>query len=357
MLEENLLALYEPKPGKFLDHPGQLWQARYSPCGKFIVACGYDGLLHRWNVEGEEFKPLPPLAGHNGWVQCMALTPQADLLFSADSWGQLACWAYKEETPRLVWSVAQAHPAWIRGLAVSPDGARVATCGNDSMVRIWSAADGKVTQELPEHPNKVFSVCFHPDGQSLISGDLKGVIRHWDLATGKVARQLDAAILYQLDKIQECGGARLLAFDEKGERLVVAGQKTPGGGFATGLPAVLVFDWAAGTQLQEMQIGVTDDGFVYDARFHPAGFVMATSCAFPGKGHVWFWKPGDEKAFFVSTTLPNGRSLSLHPDGRRLAMLVSIAANGNGRGNDAEYKDGTAKIQVLDFPQPPLAQT
>jgi WD40 repeat protein len=224
----------------------------------------------------------------------------------------------------------------------------LASCGNDTAVRIWNAADGAPNRELDGHATKVFSVAFHPDGKSLVTGDLKGIVRQWDLESGKLVRQLDASLLYQLDKIQECGGARQLAFDKEGKHLLVSGQKTPTGGFATGLPAVLLFDWASGKQLQEMQAGGKEDGFVYDACFHPAGFVMAASCAFPGKGHLWFWKPGEDKAFYFGGEWPNGRSLSLHPDGR-LALLVSLSANMNGRGGDGPYLDGTSKIQILEF--------
>jgi hypothetical protein len=100
-----------------------------------------------------------------------------------------------------------------------------------------------------------------------------------------------------------------------------------------------------------MPMGGDQDGFAYDAQFHPAGFVMATSCAFPGKGHVWFWRPGDEQPFFSSSQLANGRSLSLHPDGRRLAMLISLSANGNGRQlKDGQYDGGSAQIRLLEFP-------
>ncbi len=98
-------------------------------------------------------------------------------------------------------------------------------------------------------------------------------------------------------------------------------------------------------------MGGDQDGFAYDAQFHPAGFVMGASCAFPGKGHVWFWRPDQEQAFYTSTKLPNGRTLSLHPDGRRLALLVSLSANGNGRRvNDGKYDGGRAKVQFLEFP-------
>ena len=350
MTPEELKKLYEPKPSaKEIAYERQLWQARFSPCGRFLVACGYDATIQRWDVSGEEAKHLSPLTGHNGWVQCMAFAPEGERLFTADSWGQIACWTYADELPQPAWQLPEAHDGWIRALAVSPDGKWLATGGNDLAIRIWSAADGKLHKEW-QSPERVFSLCFHPGGKSLAAGDLKGIIREWDVGEAKSVRELGASILYQFDRIQECGGVRHITFDPDGKLLACAGQKTPGGGFATGTPCVLVFDWQSGQLVREMPMGGDQDGFAYDAQFHPAGFVMCASCAFPGKGHVWFWKPDQEQAFYTSTRFPNGRTLSLHPDGRRLAILVSNSANGNGRQvKDGKYDGGSAKVQMLEF--------
>lgn len=350
MDENDRVLQYEPKPtGKTLEYERQLFQARFSPCGNYLIAGGYDATIQRWDIRDEEIRRLNPCLGHHAWVQCLSFIPGTERIASADSWGHVAVWSYTDETPEPLWENRTAHDGWIRAIAVSPDGASIATGGNDRMIRLWSAADGMLLKEWP-HPDTVFSLCFHPQGTSLVSGGLKGTIRDWDVATAAVQRETDASVLYQLDKIQECGGVRHLAFSPDGRQLACAGQKTPGGGFSTGFPCVLVFNWESGELLREMQVGNNDDGFAYDAVFHPTGFIMATSCAFPGKGAVWFWKPSDEKAFYLSNKIPNGRSLSLHPDGRRIALLVSQSANGNGRALvDGVYKGGTAKIHFLQF--------
>lgn len=359
MPPEELRKHYELTPGKtdvVITHERQFWQARFSPCGRYLVACGYDATIQRWDISVEEPHLLKPLIGHNGWIQDMGFQPNSERLLTADSWGQLACWSYAESEPTLVWSLPNAHERWIRALAVSLDGKLVATGGNGSVVRLWSTEDGVLQKELP-HPHRVFSLRFHPDGKSLVSGDLPGIIREWDVDNGQEIRQLSASTLYADEvetkgRIQQCGGVRSLEFDATGSRLVCGGQKEPGGGFATGTPCVLVFDWKSGEQIREMPMGGTQDGFTYDARFHPDGFVMATSSAFPGKGHVWFWRPEDDDAFFSSKNLPNGRSLSLHPDGQRIAHLTSESRNGNGRPlNDGEYAGGSAVIRLMRFPE------
>ena len=148
--------------------------------------------------------------------------------------------------------------------------------------------------------------------------------------------------------MQESGGIRQVVFSPDGQRLLVGGMKDPDGGFAKGAPGLVLFDWVKGELLQDIVVGDTQDGFIYDAWFHPEGFVVATASAFPGKGKLVFWQPGDQKPFFDGAKLTNGRSASLHPDGQRLLFASSNAANANGRPlKDGEYLGGTGRLQLL----------
>jgi WD40 repeat protein len=352
MTVDELLKRYEPTQVETLDYERQLWQARFTPCGKFLIAAGYDATIQRWAVKDEGFERLSPFIGHDGWLQCLSFVGSDNHCVTGDSWGRVSCWNYSSETAaEPLWTLPDALSGWVRAMTVSPDGQSIAIGGNDSVVRILATADGKPVREINSIPHDVFSIAFHPSGNSLVVGDLRGTIREFDTETGQQKREFEAVGLYQLNHIQDCGGVRLLAYNQDGSRLIAGGMKEPSGGFAKGSPVLQVFDWHSGERLHELLPGDSQDGFLYDAWFHPDGFVVGAASAFPGKGKLFFWKPGDEKPFYFGSKLTNGRSIALHPDGQRLAFTMADSANANGRPlKDGEYAGGTAKIHILRFP-------
>lgn len=340
----DLKTRYQPKQVKVLTPDRQFCALRYSPCGKVLAAGAQDGGIRRWDAED---KPLPALTGHGGWVQALVFHADGKRLFAADSWGGLRCWPYLEQEAQPLWK-CDAHDGWVRGLALSPDGTTLATCGRDGVLRLWSADSGKKLQELPNQPDEVFAVAFSPDGRFLLSGDLKGVVRQWDLATGKCVRELDARVLYRLDRLQDVGGARVLAFDKDGTTLAVAGTTPKNGGTLQGVPTVLFFDWAMGKVKHTLKVGADVDGEVHDLHFHPDGFVMAVTSGSPGTGKFFFARPGDAQPFFL-TALPNCHALAVHPGGTRLAVSATNGgSNGNGR-NAGEYRGNSSPVHVFEM--------
>lgn len=337
------------KPFKVLPNKQQLCTLRFSRCGKVLAGGTFEGAIARWDASGDSFAPLPPISGHHGWVQSLAFHPDGQRLFAADSWGSVACWEYASATPRAAWKAA-VHDGWIHQLALSGDGALIATAGRDRTVRLLAAADGKPRQTLNSNED-VFSVAFHPGGKHVVSGDLKGLIQVWEVETGKPVRTFDARTMYLKDRIQDVGGVRCLTFSDDGSTIVAGGSKPKSGGFVQGSLLLLFFDWRTGKLSHTIRGAADTEGFVFDAAWHPSGFIMAVTSGQPGNGKLFLQRPADEKPLLVQSGMTNCHALSLHPNGRRLAVSGTNANSaGNGRLlRNNEYPGNFSPVHVFDL--------
>ncbi|HEY7423684.1 MAG TPA: WD40 repeat domain-containing protein [Gemmataceae bacterium] len=356
-MRTNTKTAIQPKELKVLKLDRQLCMIRFSPCGTVLAGAGQDATIRRWDASTDQFAELPPLRGHNGWVQALAFHPDRKRLFAADSWGRLCCWPYADRGAKPLWQV-ETHDGWVHGLALSPDGKTLATCGSDRAVRLWSADTGAKRADLDGRADPVFAVAFHPDGRSLVSGDLRGVLKVWDVETGKAGRELDARVLHRVDRLQDVGGVRCLAFDTAGGRLFCGGLTPKNGGNVQGTPTVLVFDWSAGKVVEKFTVGNDGDGYVYEVHWHPDGFVMAVTSGNPGAGKFFLQRPGEKQPFFLHTRMANCHSLGLHPDGHRLAVSATNAgSNGNGRLlRNQEYPGNYSPVHLWDLTPPPAPE-
>lgn len=349
----TLKTLFDAKTIPSLKPDRQLSQVRFTPCGKYLLAAGHDGLIHRWDLSTETPTELPALAGHNGWVQAVVCRSAGEAVLSVDSWGQLRCGPYGGEQTAATWSVPQAHDGWITDLALSPDGAQVATAGYDRVVRLWNAATGEKLREFTGHASEVFSVAFAPDGGSIYSGDLDGRVKQWRLSDGGLVRELDATVLHLVNRLQDVGGARRLAASRLAPRLLVAGTKPANGGNVQGIPTVLVFDLEQGELLKTVALGQNGDVYVTDLLELSDGQWLATISGNPGAGKVVAFSLDAEKPAFETTKLPNVHSISLHPNGLRLAISGTNAnSNGNGRpmDKDGKYPGNFSPIHLFTLP-------
>ncbi|HEY8115965.1 MAG TPA: WD40 repeat domain-containing protein, partial [Actinomycetota bacterium] len=76
------------------------------------------------------------------------------------------------------------HEGEVNGVAFNPDGSLLATTGDDRTVRLWDAASGRQIHVLRGHRDLVLGVAFSPDGSLLATSSQDGTVRIWDVAAG-----------------------------------------------------------------------------------------------------------------------------------------------------------------------------
>jgi WD40 repeat protein/serine/threonine protein kinase/DNA-binding XRE family transcriptional regulator len=175
-------------------------------------------------------------------------------------------------------------------LAFSPDGARLATCANDT-VTVWDAVSGQALLTISNQSNEVGSVAFSPDGLRLATGSQDGTVKLWVATTGKELLTL-AGHTYQIEG---------LAFSPDGTRL------------ASGSGDVKVWDVATGKPLLTL---TSYNSFVTSVAYSPDGTRLAAAS---GSALVSIWDASSGKLLNQFAPRDGPNTVTFSPDGTRLA--------------------------------------
>mmetsp|Transcript_28016 Transcript_28016/g.80780 ORF Transcript_28016/g.80780 Transcript_28016/m.80780 type:complete len:446 (-) Transcript_28016:231-1568(-) len=102
------------------------------------------------------------LDGHTDSVKCLAVARRAGApLLSGSCDGELRVWSLQHLSAGS--AVPRAHQGFIRGVAVSPDGTRALSCGDDKTAKLWTlraadcflAAEPETTYHSASIPNSI----------------------------------------------------------------------------------------------------------------------------------------------------------------------------------------------------------
>ncbi len=73
----------------------------------------------------------------------------------------------------------------------SPNRRQIASCSDDTTVRLWDAKSGAAARTLEGHTGAVYSVAYSPRGGQLASGSYDNTVRLWEAESGTLMHSLE----------------------------------------------------------------------------------------------------------------------------------------------------------------------
>ena len=145
-----------------------------------------------WNLVGIEHKPIS--SGHAIAIWGIAFSPDGQMLASCGggqgSNGAINLW--DAATGEHLKDLTGYYGGEVSGIAFSSDGQTLAgSVGfKEYTVRLWDVGTGTELKHLTEHAREVSSVALSPNGDMLASVNDDNIIRLWDVATRQQKRTL-----------------------------------------------------------------------------------------------------------------------------------------------------------------------
>ena len=314
----------------------------YKHSGTYFSLCAYpddsrlfvgstDYAVHLFDLNDPGNKAVGQWRRHDNYVSALTFIrgPRSgDMVISGSFDRQLIWW--ESVSGRPLRSVP-AHNGWIRDLAAFPDHERVASVGDDMLVKIWDAKTGRALATMEGHPTStpqghvtaLYVVTVSPDGKLLATADRIGEVRVWEVRTAQLLHKFKVPVLYTYDPRQRkrsIGGVRSLAFFPDGRRLAVGGmgQVDNVDGMA-GLVRIEVCDWESGKTVRSLNAdghkGIVNDMCVYS---HPSGPRVIGAGGGGDNGFIAFWDPDQSKPIHKIKTDGHFHRITISRSGKQL---------------------------------------
>jgi len=133
--------------------------------------------IHRYSRLRESEALIRTLTGHTAWVRGCAVSPDGAWIVSASEDRTLKIWDVATGTERATF---RGHGGPVNGCAVSPDGTWIVSASEDTTLRIWDAATGSERAALNRHTGRVYDCAMSPDGTWIVSASKDNTLRIWE---------------------------------------------------------------------------------------------------------------------------------------------------------------------------------
>lgn len=137
-----------------------------------LASCGRDGRIRIWQLDdpGKECLRIEGVPAYS-----IRFSPDGEWLFAGGFDGTVRSWDPRTGAPGLQ---IPAGETAVR-IDIDESGHRLATAGNDDVVKLWSLPSGNLTRTLTGHRGPVNQAAFSPSGRMLASCGQDRSIKHW----------------------------------------------------------------------------------------------------------------------------------------------------------------------------------
>ncbi len=251
-----------------------------------------------------------------GSIKGIAYSPDGARLAIASSIG---IWLYDAPTGAEV-ALLTGHTGPVHSVAFSPDGKILASGGGDGTIWLWDMGSGQLQTILEGHAVGVSSLSFSPDGTTLASRSWDGTILLWDVDSGQPKETLEGHTDFVTTMAFSPDGGSLASLEEYISRVTSVAFSPDGSTLASGTEHGMVLLWDMGSGQRKATLQRHTDDAVLSVKFSPDGSTLASGTEH-GTILLWDVDSGQQKATLQRHTNDAVLSVKFSPDSRTVGNV------------------------------------
>ena len=282
-----------PEDAKARLGKGKIYEIQYSSDGAILAVATGIGI---WLYDTTTYQAVGLLTAHTHPVECLAFSPDGDILASSDNEGTILLWHRSTGAQKVL---TRSAGRWKSNLVFSPDGKTLAN-GRGDTIRFWDTITGEEKDAFTGLPAHIGDLSFSPDGKTIVNVTGGGEIYILDRITGEPQKTFAVPIT---DNVFST------AFSPDGKTVAIGSSDGN----------VYLSDLNTG-KLKRKLTGHSED--VQRVVFSPDGKVLASSSYLDETVRLWDVNTGEHKRTLTEHT-GDIEGLAFSPDGKTLASSGS----------------------------------